>query len=514
MQWPIEMADLGQLVLDPLNVRVREGQGDGLTSMDGVLAEEKIAGYMLAEAKLLDLIHSILRDGYLDNEIPVATSAGDGKGLIVLEGNRRITALKVIQRPELLGPEAAKVERLKSRYPGNPAPTQIRVMLAPSRAAAQPLLARLHIGQAKEPWIREQQAIFFHSQLSDDLSVDDLRIMYPAEKPGEIRRLIMMGEMRDMIRSLDFPDDALRDFVLTSKLKMTVFEYVYRPKKLSSALGLDFNRDGLLPTKNATGAQQRALLYVLGRLESGTLNTRSPDLIAKHEGPHEAFVGRLRRIMHGEDPGSDAAEPGPEPERQRGAAAPGEGARGSGSADEGGTGGKGASSGGSEAHPKTDESAPGATRGPNRGDTKSRLNMTGFEYAGTSAGVRRRFEEVGRIDVRDFPNATHDLLRTILECAIKDFFKAEGDPFPPKATIGNCIEKLSRHFQSNFRMTALINGINRKGRMGSEQYAGTADALNAANHEPDHFVDAREVHASWEKIKPIVIEIIGKKSGA
>ena len=467
---------------------------------------------MLAEAKLLDLIHSILRDGYLDNEIPVVTSAGDGKGLIVLEGNRRITALKVIERPELLGSEAAKVERLKSRYPGSPAPTEIRVMLAPSRAAAQPLLARLHIGQAKEPWIREQQAIFFHSQLSNDLSVDDLRIMYPAEKPGEIRRMIMMGEMREMIRSLDFPDDALRDFVLTSKLKMTVFEYVYRPKKLAAALGLDFDRDGQLPTKEATDAQQRALLYVLGRLKSGTLNTRSPDLIAKHEGPHEAFVGTLLRIMAGEDPESAAAAP--EPGRQPDAAAPGGGAQGPASTDANGTGGEGRSSGRGETHARTDEPGPGATRGPNRGDTKSRLDMTGFEYAGASAGMRRRFEEVGRIDVRDFPNATHDLLRTIFECAIKDFFKAEGDPFPPKATIGNCIEKLSRHFHSNARMTALINAINRKGRMGSEQYAGTADALNAANHEPDHFVDAKEVHASWEKIKPIVIEIVGKKSAA
>ena len=44
LQWPIEMADLGKLVLDPLNVRVREGQGDSLTSMDGVLAEATIAG--------------------------------------------------------------------------------------------------------------------------------------------------------------------------------------------------------------------------------------------------------------------------------------------------------------------------------------------------------------------------------------------------------------------------------------------------------------------------------------
>ena len=48
--------------------------------------------------------------------------------------------------------------------------------------------------------------------------------------------------------------------------------------------------------------------------------------------------------------------------------------------------------------------------------------MEGFEYQGSSAGLRRRFEELKRLDVRDFPNAAHDLLRTVLECAIKDHF--------------------------------------------------------------------------------------------
>lgn len=65
--------------------------------------------------------------------------------------------------------------------------------------------------------------------------------------------------------------------------------------------------------------------------------------------------------------------------------------------------------------------------------------MEGFEYRGSSAGLRRRFEELQRLDVRDFPNAAHDLLRTVLECSIKDYFKAEGQPLASGTMLGQSI---------------------------------------------------------------------------
>jgi hypothetical protein len=136
--------------------------------------------------------------------------------------------------------------------------------------------------------------------------------------------------------------------------------------------------------------------------------------------------------------------------------------------------------------------------------------MEGFEYKGTSAGLRRRFEELKRLDLRDFPNAAHDLLRTVLECAIKDHFAAKGRPLPSKSTLGGCVEDLAQDYQANPRMTTLINLINRKGRMKTDQFSGTAASLNASNHEPDSFVQSPDVHAGWERIKPILIEIVGK----
>lgn len=510
-QWPIEMAELSSLVLDPRNVRVRAGRGDGLAHADDEHAEQAIAKYMVEAEDLFDLMRDILRDGYLDNEIPVVVR--DADKFIVAEGNRRTTALKIIANPKLLGnPMSLRVERMKARYPDHDSPTSIRVMIAPTWEAAQPLLARLHTGQPKKSWIREQQAIFYHAQLSDEVTVDDLRVRYPSEA-STIPKKIRMGEMREVIRRLKYDDSSLRDFVMNSELKMTTFEYAYTPKKLHSALGLEFTKDGLLVSKDISDGQRRGLIYLLGRFKDKSLNTRSPELIAKNATEHEEFAKLLRGIVEGtpleastEDEGTTKdhtnnqdGKPG-EASGEKNSAAP-----------DGISRDEGRHRGTSEADEASTSGDATASRGPNRGDTKSRLNMEGFEYQGTSPGMRRRFEELRRLDVRDFPNATHDLLRTVLECSIKDYFQSKGQPLPPGKTIGACIGELAREFQGNPKMTALINSINRKGRLTAEQYAGTTPSLNASNHELDHFAVGPDVHAAWDRIQPILKEIVGTK---
>jgi hypothetical protein len=136
--------------------------------------------------------------------------------------------------------------------------------------------------------------------------------------------------------------------------------------------------------------------------------------------------------------------------------------------------------------------------------------MDGFEYKGSSRGLQRRLDELARLDVQGFPNATYDLLRTVLECAIKDYFKAKSKALPANSMLGKCIEALAQEFKGDRRMTTLINAVNRKGSMLASQYTGTAPSLNAANHEPDSFATGRDAHEGWDRIKPILIQIVGK----
>lgn len=501
MQWPIEEADLDRIVLDPRNVRVRAGRGDDFQENDRRAMDEAIVRYMVEAENVLELMNDILRDGYLDNEIPVVVP--EGAGMVVLEGNRRLTALKLIDDPALLGPGAPRAERLLSRYPEHGTPTRIRTMVAPSRDAAQPLLARLHTGDSKKSWLREQQSIFFHAQLDGSTTVDDLRVAFPGQAP-KMARFIAMGEMRAVIRRMKYKDPVLRDYVLNSELKMTAFEYVYRPKRLHQALGLELDRDGLLANKALSSGQQRAITYILERLRTKTLNTRSPELIAKYE-EHEQFIALIEQIVAGEK-----QEPKPVGTNREGGSL----VDSSGPLDaDGKEGAKAHASTASPGDVDSSEEGPGS-RGANRGETKSRLDFSGFSYAGSSGGMRRRFEELRTLDIKTYPNAAYDLLRTVLECSIKEYLRVQGAPLAPAKTLGPAVDALATKFSKNPKMIGHINSIKRNGKMSAEQYAGTAFALNATNHEPDQVVGHQEVHEGWDRLKPILIEIVGPPRSA
>ncbi len=495
-RWPIIDVPLYDLALDLKNVRVPGGPVD----------EAAIAKYLVEADDLLGLLRDILRDGYIDNELPVVVKQ-DGK-YIVQEGNRRVAVLKTIAQPSLVGSAAASVERLKSRHQEHEIPTLIRVMVAPDWAAAQPLLARLHTGQPKRSWIREQQAIFFHAQLTGTVTVDHLKITYPGQA-AKIPEFIRMAEVRALVHDLHFDDPALEAWVRDRKLSMSSLEYAYESPRIQDVLGLTFDKDGHITSGKPSDGQARVWIYLLERFKAKTLNTRSLEFKAR-DPKHLEFVADLQAIAGvGVDAPEDSGSGGDGSSSGGGTSGDTTGSNGGPQGGAGGSEGSGGDGEGTNGDGGGGTQSGGGGRQPNRGSTRQRLNVDGFVYRGTSPGMRRRFEELARIDVKEYPNAAHDLLRTVLECSIKDYFRAQGRPIPPKRTVGQCITELVKEFRSDAKMTALINAVNRRGALPAEQYAGTLDSLSASNHEPDHFAVGSDVHEAWDRMKQILITIVG-----
>ena len=89
-QLPIVDVDLNGLLLDLDNYRIPTHRDDEAAALKYLFASEDVLG----AARL------ILRDGYFDNEVPIVISSrgkSDKPPYIVLEGNRRISALKALQ---------------------------------------------------------------------------------------------------------------------------------------------------------------------------------------------------------------------------------------------------------------------------------------------------------------------------------------------------------------------------------------------------------------------------------
>ena len=90
----IEKVPVERLRLDRQNPRLIGGTEDS--------SDEAIIARLYRSSALGELLQSISTNGYLDIEPLIVTAAPEGDELIVLEGNRRLAALRVLREPDLV----------------------------------------------------------------------------------------------------------------------------------------------------------------------------------------------------------------------------------------------------------------------------------------------------------------------------------------------------------------------------------------------------------------------------
>lgn len=107
---PIQMIALSSLEFDPQNPRLPQNiSGDN---------DKEVISYLIDEANIPELMMSIGEQGYFDGE-PLLVVSREGH-YIVVEGNRRLCALKLLQS-ETTAPRAAKkIEEIKRTSPNKP----------------------------------------------------------------------------------------------------------------------------------------------------------------------------------------------------------------------------------------------------------------------------------------------------------------------------------------------------------------------------------------------------------
>src|SRR3972149_5274936 len=110
-----------------------------------VRAPREIIQYLFEHDKAIEVAESIASRGYFPNE-PLLAVFENGRHVVV-EGNRRLAALKALREPGLLeGSLQRQVERLSRRIADPLALARVPVTTAPSRRATDRQIAGRHIG--------------------------------------------------------------------------------------------------------------------------------------------------------------------------------------------------------------------------------------------------------------------------------------------------------------------------------------------------------------------------------
>src|SRR3989338_9505811 len=102
-KWPRQKVKITDLFLDPENIRL---QIDVTTSpSQGALIND-----LFFNENAMQVLESIATNGFFPDEVPVVIK--ENKKFTVIDGNRRVAALKVLARPEIVPSKEVSIKEI------------------------------------------------------------------------------------------------------------------------------------------------------------------------------------------------------------------------------------------------------------------------------------------------------------------------------------------------------------------------------------------------------------------
>jgi hypothetical protein len=444
-KWRRRQERIADLFLDPENVR--------LENVDQTSQQSLINDLFLNE-NAMQLLESIALNGFFPDELPVVV-AEKGK-LVVVEGNRRVAALKALARPEIVATKESAIRALLRT--AIPFPREVEVIQAPDRRSIRRLLAAKHTQTTRRPWSPLRQAAFYKAELESGKTVDDLRQEYPAV---DIEKFLRLINIHRIAKSLAYADpEVARKVHHERQFPATTLERLYDDHQVREFLGFEFDDSGEVKVKIVKAEFEKGFRKVVedvvtkaavqfGRVDSRTLNKE------KNRAAYLASFPRHQvpiRKKSGSAATSKDFEPREEPPKQR-----------------------------------------------------RRLAPKDIAFELQSRGVHRMLGELQTIDYRRFSNAAHDLLRSFLECALKAYFQEAGRSIVPKKGKYVYLDQVLEEFVKEMGATRnnRLRQVAQRIRDNESMVSYSATFLNAVNHNPDIFVTPNEVASAWDAMEPL-----------
>lgn len=197
-------------------------------------SQPNIIEYLVSNFNVLDIAKSIAENGFFINELPIVVKKG--RHFIVIEGNRRLTALKLLRNPELA---PARKKHTYSRLAENIDTSRwekLDMYIAPTRESVAPILIARHGTEMTSPWQRIMKMRFLAGDVIRGVAHEDIALRYSVNI-GEVRTAAITILMRELIRSADISDQDKDDF-LSEKFQTSTLSRIIETKHFSDVFQL------------------------------------------------------------------------------------------------------------------------------------------------------------------------------------------------------------------------------------------------------------------------------------
>jgi len=131
-------------------------------------------------------------------------------------------------------------------------------------------------------------------------------------------------------------------------------------------------------------------------------------------------------------------------------------------------------------------------------------------YGLKNSSLKILYEELSSISVKDFPNATHDLLRSFLECSLVQFLKD-----------GNGYDKIKKNKDHTPKLSELITYVLNENLINDESIIKNLEdikkdwdksysisRMNAVNHNEKYASTEKDARATWAKLESFFMFIL------
>lgn len=272
---------VSSLHLDVNNPRIRY-RGENLN-------QTQILKLLLEKEKVYELAKKISEEGYFVGEEPIICIEKDKK--VVLEGNRRVAALKLLQNPKKFL-STAKANILLQNILKNNIPIddfKIKCHISPNRLLANPIIYERHKGDAVQKWRTGNQYSFVYElYMENGLSIEDICEVLNETRANVLSPLKACNlflEGQEVLEKTDGTSINLVSFDLTN------LERFYGYEDARTLLGIDFNNDNAeLIIKLPREEFEKRLLLVFNALIDSDRFSREYN----NEDDKKKFISKLK----------------------------------------------------------------------------------------------------------------------------------------------------------------------------------------------------------------------------
>src|SRR3989344_630194 len=448
-QWPREKVKITDLFLDSKNIRLDGGAN---------LSQGALINDLFSNEDAMQVLKSIAVNGFFPDEIPVTVK--EDKKFTVLEGNRRVAAVKALLRPEIVpSKESAIKEILKSAVTVS---DEREVVVAPDRDSAMIFLANKHTLNTKRRWRPLRQAYFYRAELDRGKTVQNLRDDYPTVDIGKFLRLL---NVHKIAKSIKYDSETIAKKVHNEKsFPASTIERLYEDKRVRDFLGFDFDVDGEVKINIDKKEFEKGFKKVV------------EDVVEKNVDSRALNAEKDRKAYLDNFPKSDI------PSKTKG--------------------------------DKVVTSKDFTEASLAYTHKRTKLAPKDVKFSLSAPAVKRMLIELQGIDYHKFPNATHDLLRSFLECALKAYFDHCGNSIKPvKGKNYVFLDDVLKAFKSEMDTdkNTQLSQVTQKIISDTTMISYSAQAMNATNHNPSVFATDKEVEEAWDAMEKMFRYILDPK---